>query len=203
MGKGIAAFDFDGTLTTGDCLVPFLRRMAGTTAVAVTLARLPVTARHGRDVAKERVLARLLAGREIATAATAGSALAAEVVARRLRPDTLAWLRWHQSAGHRTVIVSASLRPYLAPLAERVGVDHLICTELEEVDGFLTGRIAGGNCRGPAKAERLAAWLDGADAEIWAYGNSIGDADLLAMAHHPVRVGRRPLRPPPTAEVAS
>jgi phosphoserine phosphatase len=45
---------------------------------------------------------------------------------------------------------------------------------------------------------RLQAWLDarfgpGADVELWAYGDSPGDAELLAMADHPTWVGRRAL----------
>jgi phosphatidylglycerophosphatase C len=115
-----------------------------------------------------------------------------------LRPDVLARLRWHQAEGHRTVLVSAGLRAYLAPLAARLGVDHVICTDLAvAADGRLTGGLAGGNCRGPAKAQRLAAWLEAAAAPgpLWAYGDSAGDADLLALADHPLRVARRLLVP--------
>ena len=58
-----------------------------------------------------------------------------------------------------------------------------------------------GNCRGPVKARRLLAWLDanhgGRDAvELWAYGDSPGDRELLAAADRPVWVVRTsdPLR---------
>jgi phosphatidylglycerophosphatase C len=63
--------------------------------------------------------------------------------------------------------------------------------------GTLTGEVAGGlNNRGAEKAARLQAWLDarfgpGTDVELWAYGDSSGDAELLALAHHPTWVGRR------------
>jgi phosphatidylglycerophosphatase C len=64
-------------------------------------------------------------------------------------------------------------------------------------DGMLTGAVVGGsNCRGAGKVERLRAWLDtrfgpGADVELWAYGDSAGDEELLALADHPTWVGKR------------
>ena len=69
-----------------------------------------------------------------------------------------------------------------------------MATELEvDADGRCTGALVGGNCRGPEKVRRLHAWLDahhgGRDAvELWAYGDSPGDRELLAAADRPVWV---------------
>ena len=67
-----------------------------------------------------------------------------------------------------------------------------MCTRLEQdPDGRLTGRLRGANCRGPEKARRVEEWLEQAeleDAELWAYGDSASDDELLAAADHPVRV---------------
>ncbi|MCU1390542.1 MAG: Phosphoserine phosphatase, partial [Ilumatobacteraceae bacterium] len=54
-----------------------------------------------------------------------------------------------------------------------------------------TGRMAGDNCRGPEKVRRLRAWLADhqlTDAELWAYGDSNGDRELLAAAAHALMV---------------
>jgi HAD superfamily hydrolase (TIGR01490 family) len=104
-------------------------------------------------------------------------------------------LRWHASEGHEIVIVSASLDVYLAEVARQLDVTAVLCTTLE-VDretGVVTGRLVGGNCRGPEKATRLRGHLalGGAPAQLWAYGDSSGDRELLAMAHRAVRVTRR------------
>jgi phosphatidylglycerophosphatase C len=194
----IAAFDFDGTLTRRDCMVPFLRRVAGSGAVVRALAAgSPAMARSGRDGVKVGVLRRLLAGRPVDDVMSEGERFAADILARRLRPDTVAILRRHQEAGDRTVVVSASLRPYLEPVAATLGIHHVICTELEAVDGVLTGEIVDGNCRGPVKATRLQAWRGANGAGdvagmqpdvLWAYGNSSGDDELLALATHGVRI---------------
>lgn len=109
-----------------------------------------------------------------------------------LRPKMLERLRWHQSEGHATVIVSASLAAYLRPLATVLEIDDVLAVELQAgPDGLLTGRVDGGrNTRGPHKVSRLQAWIDsrfGPDIEvkIWAYGDSSGDRELLAAADHP------------------
>jgi phosphatidylglycerophosphatase C len=195
MGSAVAAFDVDGTLTRRDVLVPFLARVSGARRVAAGLAAEAVRSRD-RDAWKAAVLRRLLAGRDLGALEAAGEAFAADIEARRLRPDVLARLRWHQAEGHRTVLVSAGLRAYLGPLATRLGVDHVICTDLAAgADGRLTGALEGGNCRGPVKAERLSAWLGPDPGVLWAYGDSAGDAELLALADRPLRVPRRPLVP--------
>jgi phosphatidylglycerophosphatase C len=192
----VAAFDLDGTLTTSDCVVPFLRRLAGIRGIARAVARRPgevaaSVARLDRDRLKEAVVGRVYAGRLVADVELAGKDFAAEIERTRLRPDVLARLRWHQGEGHRTVIVSASLRDYVAPLAASLGIDHVLCTAVATDDGRYTDRLLGGNCRGSAKVARLHEWLvenELRQVPLWAYGDSSGDRYMLAAADHPVWV---------------
>jgi len=194
----VASFDVDGTLTTADCVRPFLRRVGGRRGVLVAVARRPIAAlralaRRDRDHLKEIVAGGVLRGREVAEVAALGRSFAAHVEASMLRADVVERLRWHQAHGHVTVIVSASLRPYLEPLGAALGVDAVLCTDVVSAGGRYTDRLDGGNCRGPEKAVRLAAWLGSSAldaAEIWAYGDSSGDRELLAMAHRPQWVRR-------------
>ena len=192
----VAAFDFDGTITRRDSLGPFLVRVAGASGLARELAvhspRIAAVAcgRADRDVTKEAVMMSVLGGRTAGSVTGAGRAYADHLWARqRFRPEMMERLRWHRSEGHEIVIVSASLDSYLTPLAPRLGVDHVISTSLEVDDhGLVTGRLAGGNVRGSEKARRLRAWLGDGPVELWAYGDSSGDDELLAMADHPTRV---------------
>jgi phosphatidylglycerophosphatase C len=112
-------------------------------------------------------------------------------VERGLAVTTRERLRWHAEQGHEVVLVSASLDVYLAEVTRRLGANALLCTTLEVDDGKVTGRLIGGNCRGPEKAKRLRTHLGDAPASIWAYGDSSGDRELLAMADHRFRVTRR------------
>ena len=64
------------------------------------------------------------------------------------------------------------------------GFDHVIAVELASESGLLSGEISGNNIRGPEKARRLRQWIGPTDVEIWAYGNSSGDKEMLSMADH-------------------
>ncbi len=194
----VAAFDVDGTLTVRDCVRPFLLRVGGWAGVSrAVLARPMVSvaaaARRDRDRLKELIVGGVLRGRNIAQVEALGELFAEQVHDGWMRSDMVARLRWHQRAGHRIVLVSASLGPYLRPLGRRLGVDDVLCAEPKRLgDNFADG-LAGGNCRAAEKVRRLEAWLtdrslDGAT--VWAYGDSAGDRELLARADHSMLVTR-------------
>jgi phosphatidylglycerophosphatase C len=199
--RTIAAFDFDRTLSTRDNLLPFLRSVAGSwrlnaalTIAAPDLVRAAAGDRSRRDVAKATVVRRLLAGRDATAVEVRAHGFADEIVAAHLRADVVERAAWHRDSGHELVIVSASLGTYLRPVAEVLGFDAVLATELEVgADGALTGGLAGANVRGPEKVRRLEAWLHGEHAVVWVYGDGPDDRELLARADHAVVVGRDPL----------
>jgi phosphatidylglycerophosphatase C len=200
----VAAFDVDGTLTTRDCVTPFLFRTVRL-RVALALLRnaarvLGALVRRDRDRLKE-IVCTAFTGMAGDAVDAEGMRFAREIERRWLREDTYARLRRHRELGHRTVLVSASLDPYLVPFGRRLGVDGVLCTRLQrDGGGLLTGRLDGPNCRGPEKTRRLEAWLVAnglADATLWAYGDSAGDDELLARADHPVRVANSRLEAEP------
>ncbi len=196
---GVAAFDFDGTLTVRDMLVPFLVGLAGRRAMAALLggagSELVRSGGRSRDAAKAIVLRRVMAGRPEIDVAEAGRRYA-DTLLPRLRPDGLERVRWHQARGDRVVLVSASLGVYLRPLADELGLDGVEAVELvAAADGRLTGAMTGPNCRGPEKVVRLDRWLgaaglDRSGIELWAYGDSAGDDELLEAADHAYRCVR-------------
>jgi phosphatidylglycerophosphatase C len=84
------------------------------------------------------------------------------------------------------VLASASLDLLVEPWARTAGVDDVLATRLQVRDGRLTGLIAGRNCYGREKVARLRALLgDLAGVDLYAYGDSRGDRELLAAAQHP------------------
>ena len=194
----VAVFDFDGTLTRTDTMAPFLREVAGTPALLRAFAAdairmtLAAAGRGSRDDAKERMLQRLIGGRQHAELVAHGRDYGARVAKERLRSEMVARLRWHEREGHEVAIVSASLDVYVDRAAELLGVPHVLCSRLEvDADGRVTGRIVGGNCRGPTKLARIREHFGTGGYELWAYGDSAGDAQMFAAADHPVRVDRR------------
>jgi phosphatidylglycerophosphatase C len=201
--RGVAAFDFDGTLVAGDSLPRFLARLLGRARFTRLLARsgaAMATAylRDGRDGAKAALLARAVAGLRVEDVGAAGTAFGADL-ARRIRPDLAEWMAWHDGQGHQRILVSASLDVYLEPFGRLTGFEQTIATRLETgPDGRLTGRMEGKNVRAEEKALRLRRALGPGPHELWVYGDSPGDREMLAMAHHPVHIGLgRRLPPPP------
>jgi phosphatidylglycerophosphatase C len=195
----LAVFDLDGTLTARDTFLPFLQRVAGRPRLSLALlqASPQVLAawrdRGRRDALKEVVLRRTLRGRAAADVERAGVSYANLVFETQLRPDMVARLRRHLSEGHECVIASASLRIYVSPLATRLGVEHVLATELEvDGDGRLTGGLVGTNCRAAEKLRRLQE-LYPSRPITWAYGDSVDDQAMLDRATHATLVGKSPL----------
>ena len=196
MNRSVAVFDFDGTLTRRDTLLPFLRRTRGASRTSIALlansmvlARGLVAGDDQRDAGKEAVLRHLLAGQDVEELQAAATVFADVVIKRRLNPPVLERVRSHQAEGHELVIVTASPELYVGTIGERLGFHAVLGTRLEtDGNGRLTGRLQGRNCRGAEKVERLQAWLGVADATVYAYGDSAGDRQLWDFADHAYRV---------------
>ncbi len=189
--RGAAAFDFDGTLVRGASFPEFLIRLLGRRRFATALVRagpsmLAGYCRSGRDASKAALLVRAVRGISANRAASVGEAFALDLT-ERIRPEMVPSIRWHDDRRHRRILVSASLALYLEPFGRLNGFDRVIATRLEVgPDLRLTGRIDGSNVRAAHKATLLAEALGPGPAEIWAYGDSAGDREMLAMAQHPV-----------------
>lgn len=186
----VAAFDFDGTLTARDSMLPFLRFFAGSGKFAGHLLQLtPAMVRYAfgmtnRQMAKEAVLIRFLGGEAESKVTEMGTIFAQQRLPYLVRRKAMDRLRWHQRQGHYCVLVSASVDAYLQPWGQAMGFDAVICSQLErDGDAHITGRLAGENCWGAEKVRRLRQ-LVGQPAALYAYGDSRGDREMLEIADH-------------------
>ncbi len=187
----VAAFDFDGTLSRGDSFLPFLREFAGTAhfmrkmlGLSPNLLAYLLGGMSNHDI-KNRLLRQFLRGKSVQSMQPFAQYFATGPLPGLIRPAALARLRWHQRQGHRCVIVSASLECYLRPWAETVGVTEVLGSRLAVADDIYTGELMGRNCYGEEKVQRLSTLLGARDAyTLYAYGDSKGDRELLALADH-------------------
>lgn len=104
----------------------------------------------------------------------------------------LAAFEAHRAQGHATVLVSGSFRALLEPLRERIGTDHVLCTELASANGVYTGALIGRPMIGPAKADAVRAFAsaNGVDlAASVAYGDHESDLPLMEATGTAVVVG--------------
>jgi len=193
MDVTVAVFDVDGTLTVRDCVVPFARKVAGTAQLLAGVLRQPKKVfralwARDRDVVKSVFSEIAFAGVDAEELETRGIAFADEVIRGGMRDDLAQRFRWHQKQGHVVILVSASFDSYLAPLGDLLEADAVLCTRLEVIDGVATGRLWGSNCRGPEKVRRIAQWCEESGVPLesveYAYGDSNGDLEMLALARH-------------------
>jgi phosphatidylglycerophosphatase C len=188
----VAAFDFDGTISHRDstgafCLaaVPSWRLSGALVGLSPRLAGFALGL-VPREQVKESLMTAFFRGVDEAGLRRRAATWAVRDLPRLVRPKALARVRWHLSRGHRVVLVSASLELFLEPWARAVGIRDVLATRLEVREGRLTGRLDGRNCYGEEKVTRLRALVgDLDDVELYAYGDSRGDRELLAAARHP------------------
>lgn len=181
--------------------MPFIRQVVSRKRTAAGVADVPRVLisglRRDRDGLKAIVTHRAFVGVHRSILEKKAHEFAHCVHDKWLRTDTLETLRNHKEQGHRIGIVSASYAMYLRPIGQRLELDFVLATELEfDENDTATGRILGKNCRGPEKAKRLQSWFDSqglVSPVLFAYGDSVGDREMLEMADHP-RLVKRPSR---------
>jgi HAD superfamily hydrolase (TIGR01490 family) len=188
----VAAFDFDGTITRGDTLVPFLLSAAGPYRFLsnLVLEAPNLTAYAFRmksnQSAKESLLKRFFEGEQVSYLEEIGHSFACERIPQMLRSDAIAKLSWHQDNGHHCVLISASLDLYVEPWARSAGFDDVLCSRLaRDENNLVIGELDGLNCFGAEKVRRLQRLIgDLANVELFVYGDSDGDLALLREADH-------------------
>ncbi|MBI1175024.1 MAG: HAD-IB family hydrolase [Sideroxydans sp.] len=105
-----------------------------------------------------------------------------------------AWDLLEKHADDLRVIITATNDFVTAPIARYFGIEHLIATEAEQVDGEFTGRVVGTPSFREGKVARLEQWLKkrgcswDSVAESWFYSDSLNDLPLLSRVHRPIAV---------------
>lgn len=189
----VAAFDFDGTLTYSDSLLPFLHFSVGTAHTMKNLIQeIPHFLQYSlgylnRQGLKEALLARFLKNKSFVEIQEISLAFTNQKLTKMIRPEGIKRLDWHKKRGHRCVLISANLDLYLNPWGKLMSFDDIISSKVEfSSDGYLTGHLAGLNCRGPEKVRRLIETVGPlSDYDLYVYGDSEGDRELLEIATHP------------------
>ncbi len=97
----------------------------------------------------------------------------------------------HRAAGDILMIITATNAFVTAPIAAAFGIEHLIATDPEMVDGRYTGEVAGTPCFQEGKVTRLKQWLEQHRQNLAGssfYSDSHNDLPLLRQVEHPIAV---------------
>lgn len=192
MKKKIYCFDFDGTLTTSDTLLEFIKYAKGRSRfLMVFLMYSPLLVLMKLHLypnwkAKQQIFAHLFAGMRIEKFDALCRGFAEENQ-HLLRPKGITLVHEALVAGAQVFIVSASIDNWVRPffdIRNLKGV-QVLGTQIEVEDGKLTGRFKSNNCYGKEKVHRIAEVLksfERSEYEIEAFGDSRGDKEMLAFA---------------------
>ena len=191
MTKTLAVFDFDGTLTFRDSMIDFLWRTFGKRRFCWEFIKLfPVLLGYKLKLianhdAKQRLLGAFFKNMPVSDFTEMTQQYSRLNVESILREDAFSRLQWHIEQGHVVLIITASVEDWVAPFFAKMSIE-VLGTQLEFKHNKLTGSFSTPNCYGKEKVVRLKSWMGNHRFdEVYAYGDSAGDKELLAFANKP------------------
>ena len=190
----LALFDFDGTLTTKDSLGEFIKYAVGSKKYFLGMVQFsPMFIAYKlklirNDIAKEKLFEQFFKDFDETKFRAIANEYSLNEIDLIRRDNIYKKFLQHIEDGDRVVIVSASMRCWLSPWADKHGVS-LLCTELEFIDNKVTGKFLTKNCHGQEKVNRIKKYLSLEEYDtIYAYGDSSGDDEMLSIATKPHRI---------------
>jgi putative phosphoserine phosphatase/1-acylglycerol-3-phosphate O-acyltransferase len=194
-----AFFDFDGTLIAGFSAAAFYedrvrrREFSAGELIRTVLAVTEMTV-LGTDVNKLMGVAiSNWAGRSEDEVTEIFARLFHDRIAGMVYPEARELVQAHQRAGHTVALATSATRYQAAPLAEDLGVENVLCSEVEVVQGNFSGFFAGEVLWGPAKARAVKKLARRARVDLkrsYGYANGNEDVPFLEVVGNP-----RPLNP--------
>lgn len=201
-GPQIAAFfDFDGTLIQGYSAGALIAHRARSFElgpdefVRTMLAAFggPLDESGFKDILLQGI--RGWVGRTDDELMELGERLFSQEIAGALFQEAWRLVRAHQNKGHTVVIATSATRMQVGPMARELGIEHLLCTELETERGVITGNIARRPPWGEGKAAAVREFADRHGiplAECYAYANGNEDIPFLKEVGFPHAVNPGP-----------
>lgn len=192
--KTIAAFDFDGTITTKDTLFDFIRFYIGKHNLLkglIILSPILISYKLGfirNDMAKQKLFSYFFKDKSIQEF----NKVSLDYVKRIkeiVRPEILEKIKWHQAQNHIVIIISASIVNWIKPWASEMNIKAVLGTEIETKNDIIEGSFRSKNCYGQEKVNRLLTkFPNRIEYTLYAYGDSAGDKELLAFSDHPTLI---------------
>lgn len=196
----LAIYDMDRTITRHGTFTPFMihaaMRRQPWRLIFVPFAMLVMLAYVAKLIERKKVKEynqAMLLGHNVRIASVKGvvDSFADKIVAHDVYPGAIARLAEDKAAGRRLVLATASSRLWVEAIAERLGIDDVIATSsIKGLDDYVSARIDGENCYGPAKLRMIEAWMAAGglkreECHIRFYSDHKSDAPVLEWADEP------------------
>ena len=187
----IAVFDLDGTLTTKDTLLEFIKFACGVPRFywgfllfcpILILMKLHL---FPNWKAKQMIFSHFFKGWEYNDFKAKGQLFANEIEKMENR-KMLEKLNGHLNHSDVVYVISASIFEWVQPWCEKIGVSRVLATQIEvDANGIISGRFATKNCYGKEKVRRLLEVEPERHSYIlYAYGDSRGDKEMIAFSDY-------------------
>ncbi len=187
----IAVFDLDGTLTTKDTLLEFIKFACGVPRLywgfllfcpILILMKLHL---FPNWKAKQMFFSHFFKGWEYNDFKAKGQLFANEIEKMENR-KMLEKLNGHLNHSDVVYVISASIFEWVQPWCEKIGVSRVLATQIEvDANGIISGRFATKNCYGKEKVRRLLEVEPERRSYIlYAYGDSRGDKEMIAFSDY-------------------
>ncbi len=187
VSKLIAFFDFDGTITTKDTLLEFIKYSKGSFRFYAGFAlHTPVLVAYKLSIisnqrAKEIMLRHFFGGMDINKFNSVADEFSTTVVPSLIRPKAVSEIEKLKVLNAEVVIVSASPENWISGWCARQGI-RCIATRMVVEENKITGRILGRNCHGEEKVNRIRSDFDlSLYSDLYCYGDTNGDLPMLAL----------------------
>lgn len=189
--QAIAFFDFDGTITNKDTMLALAEYRKGKAGYLIDMLRLSPSLVAlklnllSAQKAKQLFLRHFFGGMSAAAFNKLCEDFSANILPSLIRKDAWQAIQQHIANGDKVVVVSASAENWIAHWCNKNNIPFL-GTRLEIKNDMVTGIISGINCNGKEKVSRIKEAFNLADFEtVYAYGDSSGDKEMLAIATNP------------------
>ncbi|MGI9295176.1 MAG: HAD-IB family hydrolase [Pseudomonadales bacterium] len=194
-----AIFDFDGTLIAGYSATVFIREqlrrgdLSARDFVELMSAMINFGLGNLGFSGMMLINAQFMRGISEQSYMDIGEELYTKQIARLIYPESRALVDAHLAKGHTVAVISSATPYQVEPAARDLGIEHVLCSQLEVENGEFTGGVVRPTCFGQGKvdaAEKLARKKGVNLNASFFYSDSQDDIELLD------RVGRpQPLNP--------
>ena len=101
----------------------------------------------------------------------------------------------HRQAGDRILVITSTNRFIVEPICKSLGINEIIATDLQIIDGKYTGKVDGTPTFKEGKVERFNQWLREQNTNnegSYFYSDSINDMPMLLEVTYPIAVDPDP-----------
>jgi phosphatidylglycerophosphatase C len=185
----VVIFDLDGTLTRRESYLAYLagflirhpRRLLHILPLPWAVLKYALRRINNTEL-KQHFLHAVLGGAPQHEVEQWSRIFVDRLLAGGLRCGALQTLESHRRSGDLLVLLTASFDFYVNEVGRRLGFHHVLCTQAEWVDGYLSGKLAGPNHRGEEKVRCLQRLKDAhIGSTIAAYADHSSDLTFLAL----------------------